>query len=296
MRKIKIALSLIIVGLIIFVSVMALNNWNFKKLSNTEYITNTYEIAQDFENITINITTADIKILPSTDEKCKIEAYEETNYTHKIEVINQTLTVTPPNKKIFHSIFNFETPKITIYLPTKEYQSLNIDITTSDLLIDSALIFKSLNINNTTGDIESYAIIKENININSTTGDITIKNATCSGDILIDISTGEINLTDIKCKNLTAKGTTNITTLNNVVANEKFDLERTTGDITLNNCDANEIYINVTTGDVKGNILTGKTFDVHTTTGNKNIPATSGGICKIDTTTGDIIITVSQSE
>ncbi len=313
MRKIKVALSLIAVALIIFVSVMIMNNWSFKSLSNQEYTTNTYEITDDFENIIINVLTADIEILPSNDDKCKVEAYEEINRTHKIEVVNQRLTITPPKKEIIPPIFNFDSPKITIYLPIKEYQILKIDASTGDALIDKAFSFNSLNIDVTTGDVECYASCKENIiiktttgdivldnitasqiDLKATTGDVTVKNVNCTGDINVDLGTGKANLTNISCKNLSAKGTTEDTVLNNVIASEKLNIVRTTGDVLLNNCDASEIYIKVTTGDVTGNLLSDKTFDVHTTTGKQETPQTTGGPCKIDATTGDIIITVSQ--
>ena len=120
MRKIKIALRLIVIALVIFVLAMALNKWSFKNFSNQKYTTNTYEITENFENIIIDITTADIKILPSADDKCKIEAYEEIDRTHKVEAVNERLTITPPQQKLFPSIFNFDSPEITIYLPIKE--------------------------------------------------------------------------------------------------------------------------------------------------------------------------------
>ena len=157
MKKIKVALCLIVVALIIFVLVMTLNNWNFKNFSNKEYITNTYEITENFYYISINVRTADIEILPSTDGKCKIEAYEEIDRTHKIEVANQALLITPPDKRVNLSIFNFDSPEIKIYLPNQEYETLNIDATTGDVVIDKAFSFNSINAEVTTGNVENYA-------------------------------------------------------------------------------------------------------------------------------------------
>ena len=275
MRKIKLALSLIVIGLIMFVLVMTFNGWNFKNLSKQEYVMNTYEITEDFESIIIGVTTADVKILPSTDNKCKIEIYEDKSNPHKAEVTNKTLTIEKQKSNVF-SIFNFESSKITAYIPNQQYKSLFIEVTTGDIDLDTVNV--------------------ESLDFYVTTGDVSVKNVNCSETVIINSNTGKTDLTNINCKNLKVNGTTNNAILNNVIASEKLELRITTGDITLNNCDAAEIYIKVTTGDVSGNLLTGKTFDVHTTTGDKNVPGTTGGICKIESTTGDINITVSQSE
>ena len=62
-------------------------------------------------------------------------------------------------------------------------------------------------------------------------------------------------------------------------------------DVIFDSFDAKNIYVSVTTGDVKGTILTDKIFNVKSSTGKVNVPDTyNGGICKISTTTGDIII------
>ena len=275
MRKIKLALSLIVIGLIMFVLVMTFNGWNFKNLSKQEYVMNTYEITEDFESIIIDVTTADVKILPSTDNQCKIEIYEDKSNPHKAEATNKTLTIEKQKSKNF-SIFNFESSKITVYLPNQQYKSLLIEVTTGDIDLDTVNV--------------------ESLDFYVTTGDVSVKNVNCSETVIINSNTGKTDLTNINCKNLKANGTTNNAILNNIIAIEKLEIRITTGDVTLNNCDAAEIYIKVTTGNVSGNLLTGKIFDVQTTTGNKNVPATTGGMCKIEATTGDISITVSQSE
>ena len=52
-----------------------------------------------------------------------------------------------------------------------------------------------------------------------------------------------------------------------------MNLKRDTGDIEFFRCDAKDIIINTTTGDVKGTLLTDKIFDIDTDTGNKHIPS-----------------------
>ena len=63
------ALIVIIVGALIFVSIMSVLRWDFTKLSSTKYQTNIYQITEDFTSITINEDSADISFVPSTDNK-----------------------------------------------------------------------------------------------------------------------------------------------------------------------------------------------------------------------------------
>lgn len=311
MKKVKIAIILIILAFVIFALVMAFNQWNFKAMFEKDYITNTYEITENFSNIKIMVETTDVEILPSQDSKCKIEIYENAKYPHSAEVISGGLTITQPNKKITNSLFNFGNPKITIYLPNSEYKAFLAVLATGDILIDSSFKFDLIDIDVTTGDVKNYASVNqslkieattgditlenisaENINLSVSTGDITLKNTLASDNITLNISTGKADLTSVKCKYLSSKGTTGDIKLNNVIATESFNIKRTTGDVIFDSSDANEITVDVTTGDVLGTLLTGKKFSVDTTTGDKKVPGTTGGLCKIHTTTGDIIITI----
>ena len=60
-----IATSLVLIGCIIFSGVMTMLKWDFTKLSTSKYDTNNYEITENFNNISIITSTADILFLPS---------------------------------------------------------------------------------------------------------------------------------------------------------------------------------------------------------------------------------------
>jgi len=68
-------------------------------------------------------------------------------------------------------------------------------------------------------------------------------------------------------------------------------MEGSTGDLVFNEFDASNIYVTLTTGDVKGTILSNKIFNVTSKTGNVRVPETySGGICKVVVSTGNVNI------
>ena len=70
-RKARILIIISIIAIILggglFVIGFAMNDWNFKGLDKTNYVTNTYELEEDFVNFDINVDTADIELIKSNE-------------------------------------------------------------------------------------------------------------------------------------------------------------------------------------------------------------------------------------
>ena len=278
-RKTKIwliiAACLVLVGGLIFAGVMTMLNWNFTNLSTSKYETNTYEITESFTDILLSTTTAHIEFLPSETEKASVICKEHTNERHAVSVIDGVLRAEVNSTKKWYEYIgiNFGSPKITVYLPQNEYNSLIVKGSTGNVELCEKLTFK-------------------NIDVGINTGDILIKNVSAES-IAITVSTGKTTLSDVNCKTLTSTGGTGSLYLKNTIASERFALKRSTGDINLDKCDAADIVITCSTGDVKGSLLSEKVFVANADTGKVDVPKTiSGGKCEITTSTGDIKIWV----
>ena len=305
-----IAASLVFVGLIMFAAVMSEYKWDFSKLSTGKYETNTYEISEEFSNLSMNTDTADIIFALSDVGKCRVECYEDEKVKHSVAVQENTLVIKMIDEKSWYDYIgiNFGSPKITVYLPKAEYTSLFINGSTGDIEIPKNFKFEGVDISLSTGDVNFFAsaskliIIKtstgnicvENtsagtLDLSASTGRITVSNVICGGDANINVSTGRTNLNNIECKNLTSSGDTGNISLNNVIAAEKFSIKRNTGDVRFDGSDAAEILVETDTGDVTGTFLSEKTFFVETDTGSVDVPESiTGGRCEITTNTGDI--------
>lgn len=287
----------VLAGTLIFAGVMTMLKWDFTKLSTVKYETNVYEIDKVFDSISIDTDTADITFALSENEKCVIKCYEEEKAKHYVAVEDSTLVIKMINNKSWHDYIgiNIGSPKITVYLPKTEYNSLFINASTGDVEIFEGFCFNDIDISLSTGDIRGEDISANSLNLSVSTGRIEISGAVCKEDIKITVSTGKVYLTDLKCKNLVSKGDTGDISLTSVTASEKLNLERDTGDITFDKCDASEIYIKTSTGDVKGTLLTEKVFYTQTSTGNIDVPKTvNGGRCEITTSTGNIKINIQK--
>lgn len=309
------AASLVLTGCILFAGVMSTLGWDFEKLSTVRFETNTHDVTEPFGNISLVTDTADIVFALSDDGKCSVECYEEENAKHSVTVENGTLTVKVNEQKSLYDYigFYFGSPKITVYLPKAEYSALSVKDGTGNIEIPKGFTFESADISLSTGDVDFSAAARKEVKIKTstgnisaedtsadsltlsvTTGKITVSGVSCTGDITVGVSTGETDLTNVSCKNIISDGTTGRIFLNRVIAENKLSIKRSTGNVKFKGCDAAELYVKTSTGNVTGSLLTDKVFITETGTGRIDVPETSvGGRCEIKTDTGDIEIKIN---
>lgn len=311
-----VAASLVLVGSVIFAGVMTVLKWDFLKLDTSKFETNTHIITEAFDGISINTKTADINVVV-TDGECKVVCYEQSKAKHSVSVENGTLTVKVDDQRKWYNhigIFNFKTPKITVYLPEGQYGAVRISDNTGNVQIHAGLSFQNVEVDANTGDVSVLASVTDNLEvgvstgdisvenlsagglqITASTGDITVKSVDCTGDAKLNVSTGDISLSDVTCKSITSSGSsTGDISLKNVIVSGTLSIKTSTGDINLNGCDAQELFMITDTGDVEGSLLSEKVFITKTDTGDVDVPKTiTGGRCEITTDTGDIEITIN---
>jgi len=309
-----IAVILTLLGAILFTSVMIAYDWDFTKLSTGKYTTNTYDINEDFDKISIEVDTTAIEFVLSDNDKCKIVCYESEKVKHSATVKNGTLVIEiSDNRKWYEYIgISIGSPKMTVYMPKKDYGSLFIDTDTGHISISKDFTFDSIQIDGHTSHVECFASVRNSIKIELSTGNITIdtltagcldfttdtgrvsiNSVTVTDDVKIRTDTGLIKLNNSSCKNFTSESDTGLISFENVSVTEKLSVKNDTGNVRFNDSDANEIYVKTSTGDVTGTLLTDKVFIARSSTGRINVPKTiTGGRCEITTSTGDINISV----
>lgn len=312
-----VANALIVVGLLLLASVLTACQWEVSDLENGNFVTNIYEIHEDFSNLSVNIDTADIILVQSEDGACRVECYEHEKEKHSAAVQGDTLVIKLVDERAWYDYIGitFKSPKITVYLPETQYAALSVSADTGDIEVPAGFHFESADLSTDTGSIEFCASASgavkaetdtgritmehssvDSLDLSASTGRMTVSDVSCVGDIRLQISTGKTDLTNIRCKKLTSYGDTGAISLRDVVATESFSIKRDTGDVRLDACDAAEIYIETDTGDVEGSLLSDKIFFTVTDTGRVDVPQSmSGGRCEIRTDTGDIRISVKHS-
>ncbi len=336
-KSVKISLilacSLILIGCILFGGAMTAMKWDFNKLSTERYETREHTVTESFTDIRVAAKTADIRFVLSEEDTVSVTCHEHGKNLHTVTVEGDTLVIQNEDTRAWYEQLGIVSgsPSVTVRLPRGEYGALGIAISTGDVSLPAELVFRSIDISGSTGDITCLssaidhvkvktttgkitgnAFAAERIDLKTTTGGISVENlyadgialsvttgrvratgVQCEGDISLTVSTGRAELTDVTCRDLFTDGNTGALTLTRVLATGKLSIERSTGDVCFTACDAAEIYVRTDTGDVTGSLCSDKIFFVETDTGRREYPkTTTGGRCEITTDTGDVRITV----
>ena len=268
-----------VVGLGLFIGVMAANDWDFKKLSTDKFTTNTYGAVEEFDNISINTKSTNIRFESAEDGETKVVCKEREKVKHTVKVENGTLVIEEDDtRKWYDHIGLFvDSPEMTVYLPKSEFGALSVGNKTGDIEIAGGFTFGEINIGCSTGNVEMTSV-------------------NCEGKIQIGVTTGNATLTNVTCKSLISNGSTGGISLINVTASEEFSVERSTGNVTFQRCDAAKITVVTSTGNVTGTLLSDKIFITDSSTGKIDVPKTvSGGECNIKTSTGNIEIRIQAA-
>ncbi len=303
---------LVVLGLLVFAVTMTVHRWDFSALSSTRMETNTLEIRDAFDSISIRTDTDDIVFLPSGDGKCSVVFYEEEKVKHRASVRNGTLVIDAEDTRTWLDRigFSFGAARVTVCLPRGDYASLTVGESTGDVTVPGDFTFERMEITVSTGSVNCSAPVSGKLQIKTgtggirleelsagelsltaSTGGVELRSVACRGGIELNVSTGKALLKDVACRDLISGGSTGDLTLENVIASERISVERSTGDVRFEGCDAGELSVRTDTGDVTGTLLSGKVFLVQSDTGRVEVPKTvSGGRCEIATDTGDILI------
>ena len=310
-----VAISFVLFGLILGAVGLMLMKFDFNLLTTEEEIEKMYEINEKFESVSIDAKTAKVNILVSDDDKCRVEIKEKENLSYTVAVENGTLVIKYNDTRRWYNYIGIiqNSNVIDLYMPAGVYKALNIGVDTGDVKVEAGFEFDVAQVVGDTSDIEFYSNVKSKfecetdtgdikisgvnasaINIESDTGDINISNVN-AGNIELEGDTSTLKLQNINCKNIEIESGTGKANLGSVVAENNMNISVGTCDVNLDACDAAEINIKTTTGDVNGTLLTNKVFVANSGTGKIRVPESyDGGKCIIKTGTGDIKISIAD--
>ncbi len=292
------AILLIICGGIIFFIALCLADFDFSQFSTQKSVTQSLEINEPFSNINLKSSTEDIHLVQNNSEKCRIVYNTPEKIRYSVSVENGTLKITETNNRKWYDFIGIYVGKteITLYLPKKDYLSLNIESNTGDISAPDCFAFKNIKIETDTGDVDCFSDISEKLDIDTDTGDISLKN-TNPKIVELETDTGEIKVDSLKCESFSVKSDTGDIHLENFLCDGSADVKSNTGDVKLLKSDAGSFNIETSTGDVSGRLLSDKVFLTKTQTGDIDVPSSiSGGECSVKTSTGDIKFKIEKNQ
>lgn len=231
----------------------------------------TATIGQVFESVVVDTGDCDVKFVPfDGNADAHIVFLEREKIGHDVKVRDGVLTVKMTDHRQWMDYISLggKSMEMTIYLPRKQYESLQITTDTGDIQLPEVLSAKEIRLRSDTGDVLCEGTAKTLINCATDTGDITVKNSaphtlelkTDTGDVQLQESnafelhletdTGEVDAQNVNCTTFTCKSATGDVTLKDFQIADYLQVFTNTGDVKIEDSDAVVINIETDTGDV----------------------------------------------
>ena len=281
-----------------------------------------HHISKDFDRIRIDVIAADVELVPSEDDKCRVTTKDSDYVEYTAYVLEDTLMVhATDTRKWYERLF---TPSVSgrsvkVALPREEYKSLTVETVSGRVSINVRYTFsEDVTLTSTSGTIGTAAAIGGHLDLRSTSGDlyamgflntvtarstsgkVSLGGKTVDGDCIaatadLETTSGEIILLYTTCGTLTAETGSGGIDLTDTTVTGHIQAETTSGSIRFARADAETLDLKTTSGAVTGSLLTPKIFSTASTSGSVSVPkSTEGGLCEIKTTSGSIRITVEE--
>lgn len=194
--------------------------FNFKTLYSDKEMKEEKIIDTVFDTINISVDSAKIELIP-TNEKNAILEYRTnySDYNFSSEVKNSTLEVHVDmnQKKLFRFDFFSKGSALKLYIPKKQYESLQIESDNGRIMIEEIDV-KTADIRTDNGRIEINNMANDNLTVNSDNGRINLANVDAS-TVTTKSSNGKIVLNHVT-------GTLSSKTNNGSISLITEDLER----------------------------------------------------------------------
>ena len=144
-------------------------------IQSLEFEVNTYDLTQDFKDISIEVGISNVDFVRSPNKTGKVVFYEAEEINHSVSIEDGTLKIKAKNSCVAYMSASLDTksPKITLYLPQAEYDSLVVKTSSGNVNIAKGLIFKNIDVSSNTGNINYLA--SKSVPVSSTVDDTRLK-------------------------------------------------------------------------------------------------------------------------
>lgn len=193
-------------------------------------------------NIIID-SAVDVNVIPTKKNLIEVEFSGKVGkkskalYKLNIDEDGDSVEITMEKKNKFQfMMFNFTRVSLTVEVPEKMYDSLQIKASSGDIAVEEIDV-KEMTIETQSGDIEIMnSMIKGSLNLEASSGDVRVKDTT--GNVIdIQTSSGDITAINNKAKEIELLTSSGDIDSNNQVS-EKMNMNTSSGDIIV---DAKEI-------------------------------------------------------
>lgn len=314
-----VAAACILAGVACIATGLALGGYN-TLLEDSPYDGNTvsgsHQISKDFDRIHIDVIAADVELIPSEDDKCRVTTKDSDYVEYTVDVTEDTLTVRATDtRKWYERLF---TPSVSgrsvkVALPREAYKSLTVETVSGDVNINVRYTFsEDVTLTSTSGTIGTAAAIGGHLDLRSTSGDlyamgflntvtarstsgkVTLGGKTVDGDCTattaeLRTTSGEIRVRPVTLDRLTAHTGSGDIHVESVTVTETAELMTASGEIALLYTACGALTAETGSGDVE---LTDTAVTTHlqakTTSGSIRFTRADAATLSLKSTSGSV--------
>ena len=294
------------------------------KIATMQFEETTHIIAEEFDDIIINTQNSAIELLPSSDGSCRIVCDDNEKMYHQVSFQESedgtVLHIAQHNEwEWYETLWGLhwqEDPVLTVYLPTSEYEVVDVITGSGDVTVAPDFRFRTLHINATSGNTALTGIEAEHLNVLSASGDILLRSIRVSGDVYLQHVSGFAKIENLTASELTTYASSGDTFLDQVSVKyldtsavsgkiqvyggnfyERSSFETSSGDIEIVDSECAEQRIKAVSGELSLQNITGISLTAETTSGSVGIFKASyshSALC--NTVSGEIQFTGLDAE
>ncbi len=316
-----VSLCMILSGIFVCVGALSMSGVGFENIFKDNGVVNSVVKVttsdEAFENVDVNVNSADVQVFASTCDEWKVESTEYDKVHYQVEVKDDTLVIRRVDERKWYEHIgidlSFISENVKIYLPEKMFESIELKSTSGSVTVNEGLTCESLVAKSTSGAVRVYSVTAEDVitakttsgqvsvaevftgklEASSTSGRVNVSNIEQINTVVINATSGKIEATDINCREFTAENVSGGVLCSGVIAQDNINAESTSGSIKILRSDAETLNLKSTSGSIRGTLLSDKIFIADSSSGSVKVPQTTqGGICKAKTTSGSIDITI----
>ena len=312
-----IAVGMIVTGLgMAFVSLASTGFQPQKWLNTREYEEKTYDVAEDFSDMSLNIGSQGVMLCKSDDDETHFVCYETDKEYFDVKVENETLMIEQVENYSWRNNFmvSINLQPCRLYLPKEEYDDLKVDVGSGDFEAKTALTLSNVDIKLGSGDVSLQNLKMKDLTAKSGSGNVEIADTyaksailkTGSGAIRIrntdikealsgECSSGSLTLDTLKCDRASIYSGSGSVTANDVLCENGLEGSVGSGSFKLQEVvSKGDFVLKSGSGSIKFESCDGKNMNLKTSSGSIRGSIKSGKV--FDATSGSGDVEVPQND
>ena len=192
------------IGIAVILVIGGITNWQYGNGDLGDYEMKTYEASADVENLSVNFSAGELKVVFGDVDKITVNYPESSRYTTKFTENGKNLSMTTGQKHWYDFLgWVKKFPETTITLPKSSEIALTFELNAGSASIEGG-DFKNLSAKLNAGKLTIGDVTCANLTYHVNAGEISASGATCDRAVL-RTNAGKLTVNELECPDIDAK-------------------------------------------------------------------------------------------